>query len=116
MSRIHAGVQFIQAGFWLLLLGFLMSVGMVLHYVVGAQYPNGHGFMSNVTLWWACPWTLSTAVVLGGASLMVAIGAVHAALARYPESAATDSRTASARWLCTASLVAIFLTGYAGYF
>jgi hypothetical protein len=56
---------------------------MVLHYVVGAQYPTGHDFMGNVTLWWACPWTLSTAVVLGGALCMIAIGAVHTALARY---------------------------------
>ena len=51
MSRIEAGVQFIQSGSWLLLLGFLMCVGMVLHYVVGAQYPTGHDFMSNITLW-----------------------------------------------------------------
>jgi hypothetical protein len=40
---------------------------MVLHYVVGGQYPTGHDFMSNITLWWACLWTLSTAVVLGRA-------------------------------------------------
>jgi hypothetical protein len=46
------------------------------HYVVGAQYDTGPEFLKNVTLWYACPWTLSTAVVLGGSLGMVAIGAV----------------------------------------
>ena len=116
MSRAEAGGQFIRSGFSLLFLGFLMSVGMVLHYVVGAQYPSGHDFMNNVTLWWACPWTLSTAVVLGGALCMVTIGAVHAVLARYPGAATVGGATSAARWVCTLSLVGIFLTGYAGYF
>ena len=97
-------------------LGFLMSIGMVLHYVVGAQYPTGHEFMSNITLWWACPWTLSTAVVLGGALCMVAIGAVHLGLARHPGAAAVGSSAVSSRWLCTLSLITIFLAGYVGYF
>jgi hypothetical protein len=109
-------ISMTSSGFWLLLLGFLMSVGMVLHYVVGAQYSTGHDFMSNITLWFACPWTLSTAVVLGGAFCMVAIGAVHTALARFPGAAEVGPGTSVARWFCAASLVAIFLTGYVGYF
>ena len=116
MSRIEAGARFIQSGFWLMLLGFLMSVGMVLHYVVGAQYSTGHDFMSNITLWFACPWTLSTAVVLGGALCMVVIGAVHTAVARLPGVPEAGSGTNAARWCCASSLVAIFLTGYVGYF
>jgi hypothetical protein len=98
MSRAQTGGHFIPSGFLLLFLGFVMSMGMVLHYVVGAQYPTGHDFMSNITLWWACPWTLSTAVVLGGALCMVAIGAVHLALAQYPGAAEVGSSTAAARW------------------
>lgn len=115
MSRIETGARFIRSGSWLLLLGFVMSVGMVLHYVVGSQYQTGHAFMGNITLWWACPWTLSTAVVLGGALCMVVIGAVHASLARVsgPGPAATGQISL---WICVVSLVAIFLTGYVGYF
>lgn len=116
MRRIEEGARFIHSGFWLMLLGFLMSVGMVLHYVVGAQYATGHDFMSNITLWFACPWTLSTAVVLGGALCMVVIGAVHTAVARFPGAPDVGSGTTVARWFCAASLVAIFLTGYVGYF
>ena len=115
MSRVEAGARFIHSGFWLLLLGLLMSVGMVLHYVVGAQYPTGHGFMTNITLWWACPWTLSTAVVLGGAVWMVVIGAVHIGVGQHPQGDDV-SPGAAACWLCTTALVAIFLTGYVGYF
>ena len=109
MSRAQAGGQFIRSGFSLLFLGFLMSVGMVMHYVVGAQYPTGHDFMSNVTLWWACPWTLSTAVVLGGALCMVIMGTVHVALARYPSTGDVGTATVTARWICAGSLVAIRL-------
>jgi hypothetical protein len=37
-------------------------------------------------------------VVLGGALCMVAIGAVHLALAQYPGAAEVGSSTAAARW------------------
>jgi hypothetical protein len=30
--------------------------------------------MQNITLWWACPWTLSVAAVPAGGLGMVAIG------------------------------------------
>jgi hypothetical protein len=60
--------------------------------------------------------TLATVVVLGDALCMVAMGAVHATLARYPAVPDVGASTAAARWLCTLSLVAIFLTGYVGYF
>lgn len=50
MSRVQAGGHFIRSGFSALFLGFVMSVGMVVHYVVGSQYPTGHDFMSNITL------------------------------------------------------------------
>ena len=115
MSRAQAGGQFIRSGFALLFLGFVMSVGMVMHYVVGGQYPTGHDFRSNVTLWWACPWTLSTAVVLGGSLCMIVIGTVHTSLGRFsvPD---VGLATRIAHWLCVLALVAIFLTGYIGYF
>jgi hypothetical protein len=89
---------------------------MVMHYVVGAQYDNGADFLKNVTLWYGCPWTLSTAVVLGGSLGMIAIGGVCVTLGRH--SPATDIGWAgrSALFICAAALVAMFLTGYVGYF
>ena len=76
---------------------------MVLHYVVGLQYPTGHRFMQNITLWWACPWTLSTAVVLGGALCMVVIGAVLTALGKEAIASEVDKASTVALGLCTLS-------------
>jgi hypothetical protein len=111
------GGRFIRSGFWLLFLGFVMSFGMVMHYVVGAQYDTGPEFLRNVTLWYACPWTLSTAVVLGGALGMITIGTVNATLGKMaPAAGAGGSRDELALILCVIALIAMFLTGYVGYF
>jgi hypothetical protein len=116
MTQGETGGRFIRSGFWLLLLGFLMSFGMVMHYVVGAQYPAGEGFLRNVTLWYACPWTLSTAVVLGGALGMIAIGAIYAVLGRSERPARVEGVERVVLPLCMFALLAMFLTGYVGYF
>jgi hypothetical protein len=116
MTQVEVGGRFIRAGFWLVFLGFVMSFGMVMHYVVGAQYDTGAEFLKNVTLWYACPWTLSTAVVLGGSLGMVAIGAVYAVLGKMSSSAPVGGLERSAVDICTIALFAIFLTGYVGYF
>jgi hypothetical protein len=100
----------------LVLLGFVMSFGMVLHYVVGAQCNNSEQFLKNVTLWFACPWTLSTAVVLGGALGMIAIGAIYAILGKLPQAPRVTGMEQAALPLCTIALIAMFLTGYVGYF
>lgn len=92
MTQVEVGGRFIRAGFWLVFLGFVMSFGMVLHYVVGARYDTGQEFLKNVTLWYACPWTLSTAVVLGGSLGMVAIGAVYAILGKMSSPAPATTR------------------------
>jgi hypothetical protein len=114
MSRIDTGTRFIRAGSWLLLLGFLMSVAVVVHYVVGGE-PPGHEFMGNVTLWWGCPWTLPTAIVLGGALCMIVIGTVHTALGRFPGATEIAAPQTSLR-ICETALVGVFLTGCLGYF
>src|SRR4029453_3885268 len=47
---------------------------------------------------------------------MIAFGGVHAALARFQGVDEVGAASVAARWLCATSLVAIFLTGYGGYF
>jgi len=116
MTQVEVGGRFIRSGFWLLLLGFLMSFGMVLHYVVGARYDTGPEFLKNMTFWYACPWTLSTAVVLGGALGMITVGTVYAVLGKMVSGAHVAGLETTALTLCTLSLIAIFLTGYVGYF
>jgi len=47
---------------------------------------------------------------------MIVIGTVHTSLGRYAAVTDVGTATTTARWLCLLSLVAIFLTGYVGYF
>jgi hypothetical protein len=116
MKQVDAGGRFIRSGFWLLLWGFVMSFGMVLRYVVGARYDNGPDFLKNVSLWFGCPWTLSTAVVLGGALGLIVIGAVYAILGKMDPRSLIEGAEKIALPLCITALIAIFLTGYVGYF
>jgi hypothetical protein len=116
MTQVKNSGRFMQAGFWLLQLGFLMSFGMGLHYVVGAQSPNGGQLLKKVTLWYACPWTLSTAVVLGGALGMMAVGALYAILGQQAQALHVEGIEKAAVPLCTIALIAMFLAGYVGYF
>ena len=67
--------------------------------------------MRTILLWYACPWTLSTAVVLGGALGMIAIGTVYAMLGKMVSGARIDGLETTALTLCTFALIAIFLTG-----
>ncbi|RVI87937.1 hypothetical protein CN186_29465 [Sinorhizobium medicae] len=116
MTQLEIGGRFIRSGFWMLLFGMVMSFGMVLHYVANISPPIGPEFTKTIYLWYACPWTLSTAVVLGGALGMIAIGAVYATLARMASAIPIVGPEKSAVSICTISLIAMFLTGYAGYF
>jgi len=116
MTQAVRGAQFIRVGSWLFLLGLLMSFGMVLHYVVGAQYSTGEQFLRNVTLWFACPWTLSTAVVLGGSLSMIAIGTILALLSEIVPSDSRGGWEGGALAICTVALIAMFVCGYVGYF
>ncbi len=71
----------------------------------------GELFKRNVTLWWACPWTLSLAVVQGGGLGMVALGLTLLSTGRK----AVDDGTL-APWLCALGLLGVFAVGYPGYF
>ena len=116
MTQLETGGRFIRSGFSMLLLGMVMSFGMVLHYVANISPPIGPEFLKTILLWYACPWTLSTAVVLGGALGMIAIGAVYAILGRMASADRVEGLEKSALSLCTFALIAIFLTGFVGYF
>ena len=106
----------IRSGFSLLLLGLAMSFGMVLHYVANISPPLGPKFFKTILLWYACPWTLSTAVVLGGALGMIVIGAVYVTYGRMASTAPVEGLEKTALALCKLGLIGIFLTGFVGYF
>ena len=86
------------------------SFGIIAHYCVGARWPTGELFMQNITLWWACPWTLAVASVQ-----MLGIGLTRIVLARVAPQ--RDSVSDSlAFWLCAIGLIGVFLVGNPGYF
>ena len=53
------GKKFVSWGLGLFVFGIFLSFGIIAHYCVGAAWPTGELFKQNITLWWACPWTLS---------------------------------------------------------
>lgn len=115
-TPVHLGAKFIRSGFGLFIFGLVMSFGVVGHYMVGSRWDTGTEFLKNITLWYACPWPLSTAVVLIGAVGMIAIGAAYATLGRASQGAPVGGGERLARAICVCALIAIFLTGYLGYF
>jgi hypothetical protein len=111
---VQIGVKFIRWGLGLLVFGIFIGFGIIGHYLIGAQYMTGHMFMENVTLWFACPWTLAVYSVQGGSAAMIALGTMYISLGRV--FAIPESSGQVGFLFCTASLIAVFLTGYVGYF
>ncbi len=55
---MQLGTSFAKWGLGLFIFGVFLTFGVVAHYCVGARWPTGELFMQNITLWWACPWTV----------------------------------------------------------
>ena len=105
------GAQFAKWGLGFFIFGLFLTFGVIGHYCVGASADAGELFKRNVTLWWACPWTLSVAVVQGGGLGMVALGATLLSAGR--NSADEGSLPLG---LCILGLLGVFAVGYPGYF
>jgi hypothetical protein len=109
------GARFAKWGLGLFIFGVFLTFGIIAHYCAGARWPNGELFMQNITLWWACPWTLSVAAVQAGGLGMVAIGLTLMLAARVsPTHPAAEG--SAALWLCIVGLLGVFAVGYPGYF
>ena len=93
-------------GLGLFIFGVVLTFGIVAHYCVGARWPTGALFMQNITLWWACPWTLSVAAVQAGGLQHGGTRAGSLVAARAPT--ASDSQSSGALWLCVIGLIGIF--------
>jgi hypothetical protein len=108
---MQTGARFAKFGLGFFVFGLFLTFGVIGHYCVGASADVGELFKRNVTLWWACPWTLSVAVVQGGGLGMVALGVT---LLSSGDRSAYDGRLAF--WSCTVGLLGVFAVGYPGYF
>lgn len=107
------GVRFAKWGLGFFVFGLFLTFGVIGHYCVGASADVGELFRRNVTLWWACPWTLSVAIVQGGGLGMVAVGLT---LLNVGRKADDDGARSAALALCIVGLLGVFAIGYPGYF
>jgi hypothetical protein len=110
------GVRFTKWGLGLFIFGVFASFGIIAHYCVGARWPTGPVFLQNITLWYACPWTLSVASLQAGGPGMMAMGVARLVAARFSAAASTQADDPLALWLCIIGLIGVFLAGYPGYF
>lgn len=108
------GARFAKWGLGLFVFGLFLTFGVIGHYCVGASADAGELFKRSVTLWWACPWTLSVAVVQGGGLGMVAIGLTHMLAASVSRDQGAPGFTAL--MFCIVGLLGVFAVGYPGYF
>jgi hypothetical protein len=112
---MRIGARFVSWGLGLFIFGVFLTFGIIGHYCVGARWPTGELFMQNITLWWACPWTLSVAAVQAGGLGMVAMGLPSIVATRLsPNDAPGEGRVPLG--LCVLGLLGVFAVGYAGYF
>ncbi|WP_035356433.1 hypothetical protein [Edaphobacter aggregans] len=81
---VRIGVRFIRWGLGLLIFGIFIGFGIIGHYLIGAQYNTGHMFLENVTLWFACPWTLAARLQGNGAGRLLRLSVSHKQCLRLP--------------------------------
>jgi len=106
--------SFAKWGLGLFAFGVFLTFGIIAHYCAGARWPNGQLFMQSITLWWACPWTLSVAAVQAGGLGMVALGLTRMMAASISRDDGEQGSLALA--LSIVGLLGVFAIGYPGYF
>jgi hypothetical protein len=110
------GARFAKWGLGLFIFGVFLTFGIIGHYCGGARWPTGELFMKNITLWWACPWTLSVAAEQAGGLGMVALGITRLLAARVSLDEPEKAENSAALLLCIVGLLGVFAVGYPGYF
>src|SRR5262249_62181895 len=68
------GARFTKWGLGLFIFGVFLVFGIIGHYCGGARWPTGEQFLWKITLWYACPWTLSVAAVQAGGARLGGLG------------------------------------------
>jgi hypothetical protein len=111
---MQSGPRFAKWGLGLFVFGVFLTFGIIGHYCAGARWPTGELFMRNISLWWACPWTLSVAAVQAGGLGMIAVGLMEMVITRLSHEPA--GRHSAALTLCVIGLLGVFAVGYPGYF
>ena len=110
------GKILIRWGLNLFIIGFLVGLVPVAHYIHGAIAGDiGAHFMKNMTLWWGCPAVLMELTLKTGGLGMIAIGLCYVVLPRAAEAMAISSKERMAPKLCNFGLIAATIYAAVGY-
>jgi hypothetical protein len=128
----NTGCCFVKSGLWFFIIGVILGFGVLLHYIVGSSYDTSQQFLSNVTLWFGSPLTLSVSFLQVGGLAMAILGILHCWKAKcHTHCVETSNTTTSnvgapcpscctgsktALTLCYIGMIALVITGYIGYF
>jgi len=110
------GGTYVRWGMWLFIFGLVIGYGPWLHYMHGAFEEVHPAFLHNVTLWFACPWTLSTYVAQLGGLGMIPIGLCYFIFGRDGTLASVTRGERLGPTLCAIGILSEFLIGFPGYF
>lgn len=115
------GYKFIKWGLSFFIFGIIIGFGVLIHYLVGSKWNNSETFLTNMTLWFGSPLTLSASYIQLGGLAMTAIGGAKFCVTRLWSVDKRDfndvhAHKETALMLCNVGLIALFITGYIGYF
>jgi hypothetical protein len=115
-TPVEVGAKYVRWGLGLFVFGLVIGFGPWLHYMHGALEEVGPAFLKNVTLWFGCPWTLSTYVAQLGGLSMVVFGLCYIAFARERTTLSLTDGERLGPTLCAVGTLSEFVFGYPGYF
>lgn len=119
------GNCYVKWGLGFFILGLIFGFGVLIHYLVGSSYENSSFFLTNMSLWFGSPLSLSVTYLQLGGLAMAIIGATCHVCGRCCGVNATAEKTTTCPssykrkgglTLCKIGLIALFITGYIGYF
>ena len=121
MTEFHSatlsevGNRYVRWGLPLFVFGLIIGFGPWAHYMHGAMEEVHPAFLHNVTLWFACPWTLAVYVTQLGGLAMTVFGLCYAVFGRGTTRTTTGMEQLGPM-LCAVGILAEFAFGYPGYF
>lgn len=122
--------KFMKWGITFFIFGLLLGFGVLFHYLTGSKWDTSQSFLRNMTLWFGSPLSLSVAYLQLGGLGMAAIGAAKLLISHVCYNPSANVTTTpnmnldtthrkkgmGALVLCNVGMMALFLTGYLGYF
>lgn len=108
------GLQYIQWGSRLFIVGLVLQLVPLLHYTLGTGGPLSPEFLEKIILWFGCPGEMAAQIVLVGGLSLFAFGFCYSFISRFSERAVTGKER-FALFSCVSGLIAVVLSGIGLY-